>query len=136
MISKATHGRTIVAFCLCVFCVAAMDWMLEALKPSLGMVDHSVDQESWFRFSRFVAMKPYIEVICIAIISGLAFWLARPSGITSNEFNLAALFLVAMTIGRSFFGLGEGFSTSFSMVAVPGIVLGLVTYAYLQKSRS
>lgn len=124
------------AFILCVFGIALMDHALRALRPSLTAAGNGrIDPEEMEKLKQFLSFKPFVEVILIAVITFVSCRLTRTNGFRANEFALVMMIIGAMTIGRSLFGVGEGFSTDFLSAALPGTLIGFVVYGVVRSGR-
>lgn len=125
------------AFSLCFFGIALMDHVLQFLKPELTATGgRKTNSEELEKLQQYMSLKPISEVFLIAGIAFFTFKLARPNGFRTNEYPLIVWAIASMTLGRSFLGIGEGFSTDFLWTALPGTLIGFVAYGVLRLRHS
>lgn len=98
--------------------------------------DGRIDPEELERLQRFLNVKPFFELSFITVIAFAAFKLTRPNGFQANEYALVVMVVAGMTIGRSLLGIGEGFSTDFLWVVLPGTLIGFAAYGFARSGRS
>ena len=127
--------RTLSAFSICVFGIALMDYAFHVLRPRLtASGDGTVDATEFEALEQFTRLKPIAETGFIAIIAFVAFLVSRPNR-RSNNYKMVIMIVVALTIGRSFLGIGEGFSTELLWTALLGIFLGFTAYHFAKVGR-
>ncbi|SIO18854.1 hypothetical protein SAMN05444002_3352 [Vannielia litorea] len=126
-------SKTGLALVISLLGVGAMDRLFALLNPGLSaLATGKVSDESVDRVALFIRLLPLAEGLVIALITWLALRVARPHGSGSNEYTLLVLIGVGMMVGRSFLGIGEGFSTDFAVIMIPGVVAGFIGYTILR----
>jgi len=128
MTQKSTSWRTTIAFALCAVGTVFFSSALLLLKPTLGPMDSNVagNLEGWAALQEYTRIRPFLEGGSAAMLTFLGLHIARPSGIARNDYHLIVVLLAGLTIGYSASGAGEGFSTSYALVAIPGMLIGLL----------
>lgn len=128
--------NTLLALLICFFGIGLLDQLLETLRQyflSMRGTDlpPALSFESFARIGRINRWAGYAG-LCLLWL--LALMIARPHGITRDEFLLLLAFAVAFTLGRSFLGVGEGFTLSFLTL---NLICGgvAITLQYLLLAR-
>ncbi len=125
------------AYALCVFGIAMMDHVLRSLKPELTATGNGrINSGELEKLQQYLSLKPIVELSLITVIAFFAFKLARPNGLRTNEYQLSMLVIASMSIGRSIFGIGEGFNTDFFWIALPGTLIGFLAYGFVRLGDS
>jgi hypothetical protein len=108
-------GRLLLALLLCVAGIAVLDLAVDLLRQQrLAMRPPDLTPaESFDHFRRASRWGWWLERGGLSLLWLLALLLAFPRGLVRDEYPTLLAFLIAFTIGRSFFGWGEGFSTDF-----------------------
>lgn len=80
---------------------------------------------------RFIAIG---EAVGVTFLYLCALRLSFPASLGGNRERWLCVLALALTAGRSFLGVGEGFSAPFGMVLVVCAGVALVIYNYLPKA--
>ena len=126
-------NRRMAALVLCLFGMWTLDHGLQALWSMIGegyrpgmSIDAFVADAAMKR--RFVAIG---EVVGVTGLFLAALRITFPDGLAGDQACWIAALAVALTAGRSFLGLGEGFTASFGVLLTICACLALLIYRYL-----
>lgn len=112
------------ALCLCFFGMALLDhgiaWIAELVS---GPLPSSVSFQAYAEVaSKRRLVTEVLQPAGLVALILLALRIAIPQGVTRQDPGLIFGILFALTAGRSFLGIGEGFSTDFGL---PVVICGL-----------
>ncbi|MDQ7263881.1 hypothetical protein NM680_18970 [Paracoccus sp. PS-1] len=128
-------GGRLAALALCVLGMGALDHGLR-LAAALIAGDYAPGSgfEAFRAVSRLEARVIGIgEALGLVLLCLLALRLSFPHGIRRAEQPWLFLLLVGLTVGRSFLGVGEGFTSSFALRESACGLVALLLYAFLPK---
>ncbi|MDO5632912.1 MAG: hypothetical protein Q4G22_13905 [Paracoccus sp. (in: a-proteobacteria)] len=128
--SACDMGRILAAAAICILGMGALDQVLDLFRPYFVDVAQpgAAPQLVHIRPLPHPWIKPGIEIVGIGLMVWAALGLLRPQGIRRNDAGIIVLLDMALTTGRSAFGIGEGFSADFLLIALPGTLVGLALH--------
>lgn len=127
--------RRLAAFALCLFGMGALDHGLQAFWNVIGQgygPGMSIDTFAADAVAkrRFVAIGEGIGVTGLFLA---ALRIGFPAGLIGDQARWIVALALALAAGRSFLGLGEGFTAPFGLLMVICASLALVIYRYLPQ---
>lgn len=123
------------ALMLCVVGMGALDHVLRLL-ADLAVPDYVAGSgfEAWAAAQHLKSrVIGFGEIIGVTALCLLALRLSFPGGIRRNAYAWTVALILALTAGRSFLGIGEGFTASFYLLVTFCQVVALWLHAILPR---